>query len=147
MKVKIKREYPKLKTDLSIKDILYDKEYKVLLIEFNLQEELYRIINEKNEPTLYPAVIFKIIDGKIDINWKFHPLAEKYYPERLDTYLNNEETFVGYHLLTNGIWYIGPKEFAYNYYFFRDWFNNKKKERKVLKDFLESYPEYKNVKL
>jgi len=128
MKVIKKKSFPQV--ELSVDNVLENKEYKVLLIEYYHNEELYRIINEKNEPQLYPSIAFNIVDNSLDKIWRVIPFDEKYY---------NDEIHDG-----NGLRYIGPKEFAYNYYFFRDWFNNKKKEKKVLKDFLESYPEYKN---
>ena len=75
MIVKLKKDYKKY-------NLVADKNYNVLGIE----ADDYRIINENNEPILYPTEIFDIIDNTEPDDWitEYGEDGERYsYPKEL----------------------------------------------------------------
>ena len=97
----------RLKIQNNIFGINHNTIYNVLAIEDNY----YRIINDKNSPTLYEISIFSIIDNNIPSDWII-----KFEDNEID--------------------YLGPKIFSG--YFFEDYFDGNEINKNILSDYLQS---------
>ena len=99
-------------------DLSFEKEYKVISIEYTLKPDgyydiNYRLLSDKGIPALYKLSSFEILDSSIDSDF-----IHKSYK--------------------NGNYCLAPKVMS-NQFFWEDFFND---EEEAIEKFVKRFPEY-----